>query len=64
MGAFKFDRTAFSMMTFKEADDANRYEKSVSYKERLKQAYYLISQAYGFSLNNPPRQDKRKFSSG
>lgn len=63
MKDFKFDRTAFKMMTFKEADAANIFEKSVSYAERLRQAYYLISQAYGFSMNAQPRLDKACFSS-
>lgn len=28
------------------------YNKNVSYPERLHQAYYLISQAYGFSMSD------------
>ncbi len=63
MGAFKFDRTAFKMMTFREADAANVFDKSVPYAERLRQAYYLISQAYGFNINTPPKMDRKYFSS-
>lgn len=51
------------MMTFKEADAANVFDKSVPYAERLRQAYYLISQAYGFSVNTPPKLDRKYFSS-
>jgi hypothetical protein len=58
MADYKFDRTAFKMMTFKEADKANVFDKDVSYAERLRQAYYLISQAYGFSMSAQPKLDK------
>lgn len=63
MADYKFDRTAFRIMTFKEADAANVYNKNVSYPERLRQAYYLISQAYGFSMTNQPKLDKTFHSS-
>lgn len=56
MADYKFDRSAFRMMTFKAADAANVHNKNVPYPERLRQAYYLISQAYSFSMANrvPP----------
>lgn len=57
MSDYKFDRSAFKMQTFKEADRANVFDKSVSYSERLRQAYYLISQAYGFSMAEQPKID-------
>ena len=63
MADYKLDRTAFRMMTFKEADAKNVYDKNVSYSERLRQAYYLISQAYGFSMDDQPKMDKACFSS-
>jgi hypothetical protein len=63
MPDYKFDRTAFKMMTFKEVDAANVFDKNVSYPERLRQAYYLISQAYGFSMDNQPKLDRSYFSS-
>lgn len=63
MADFKFDRTAFKMMTFKEADNANVFDKNVSYEERLRQAYYLISQAYGFTMDSQPKLDKGYFIS-
>ena len=63
MADFKFDRTAFKMMTFKEADATNVFDKSVPYQERLRQAYYLISQVYGFSMKNQPILDRTYFSS-
>ena len=62
MPDYKFDRTVFKMQTFKEADRTSIFEKSVSYSERLSQAYFLISQAYGFSMSDQPRLDKSCFS--
>lgn len=63
MSDYRFDRTAFKMQTFKEADRANVFDKSISYAERLRQAWYLISQAYGFSMSDQPRLDRNCFSS-
>jgi hypothetical protein len=62
MADFKLDKTAFRMMSFKEADDANIFDQSVPYEERLRQAYYLISQVYGFDLASPLRLDKTCYS--
>jgi hypothetical protein len=63
MSDYRFDRTAFKMQTFQEADLANVYDRDIPYVERLRQAYYLISQAYRFSLSDPPKFDKSCFSS-
>ncbi|WP_162915481.1 hypothetical protein [Paraflavitalea soli] len=63
MSDYKFDRTAFRMMTFKEADTANVFDKSIPYAERLRQAYFLIAQAYGFSMTDQPKLDRSYFSS-
>lgn len=63
MSDYKFDRTAFKIKTFKEAEAANVFDKSIPYTERLRQAYYLISQAYGFSMNDQPTLDRKTFSS-
>jgi hypothetical protein len=63
MDEYKFDRTAFKIMTFDESEAANKFPADISYSERLRQAYYLISRAYGFSIHNPPRLDKSIFSS-
>lgn len=50
-------------MTFKEADTANVFDKSIPYSERLRQAYFLIAQAYGFSMTDQPKLDRSYFSS-
>jgi len=63
MSDYKFDRSAFRIQTFKEADNTNIFDKNISYPERLRQAYYLISQAYGFSLSDQPRLDRNYHSS-
>ncbi len=63
MSDYRFDRTAFKMQTFQEAEQDDVFDKSVPYSERLRQAYYLISQAYQFSLSDPPKFDRSCFSS-
>ena len=63
MSEYRFDRTVFKIQTFKEADKTSVFDKTVPYPERLRQAYYLISQAYGFSMSDQPRLDKSCFSS-
>jgi hypothetical protein len=63
MKEYKLDRTVFKMMTFKEADRRNVFDKNVSYSQRLEEAYYLILKAYGFSMDSQPRLDRTYFSS-
>lgn len=58
---FRLDRTKFQMQTFEEAD-FNQHEAKKSPAECLRDAYYLISVAYRFDLNNPPRLDRTIFS--
>jgi hypothetical protein len=63
MADYKFDRTAFKIQTFSESDKGNIFDKNVPYAERLRQAYFLISQAYGFSMSDQPKLDRTHFSS-
>ncbi|MDR3681905.1 MAG: hypothetical protein P4L41_18185 [Flavipsychrobacter sp.] len=63
MSDYKLDRTAFKMMTFEEADAQNIFDKETPLAERLRQVYFLTSQAYGFPIDNPPKMDKTVFSS-
>jgi hypothetical protein len=63
MSDYKFDRTIFKMQKLEEADRTNIFEKSVTYSERLRQAYFLISKAYGFSMSDLPKLDRSHFSS-
>ncbi|RPD39666.1 hypothetical protein [Chitinophaga barathri] len=63
MGYYRFDKTTFTKMTLKEAEEANLFGKDVSYAERLRQATYLIYQAYGFSSSNLPKLDRKIHSS-
>jgi hypothetical protein len=63
MSEYRFDRSVFKMQSFKEAERTSVFDKTVSYSERLRQAYFLISQAYGFSMSDQPRLDKSSFSS-
>ena len=58
---YRLDRTKFKMQTFKEADNQYVYWSSKTLVERLMASYYLISVAYDFDLNNPPRLDRSVF---
>jgi hypothetical protein len=60
---FRLDRTKFKAHSFDSASHQRKFwmQKPVTY--RLQAAYYLISIAYGFDLNNPPRLDRTAFSS-
>ncbi len=60
--SYRLDRAKFKTQTFKEADNQFNYWRKKSVKERLTAAYYLISIAYNFKLNNPPRLNKTIFS--
>lgn len=59
---FRLDRTKFKMQTFKEASHQLSYWQTKTAVERLQAAYFLISQAYNFDLNNPPKMDRQQFS--
>ncbi len=57
---FKMDRTAFSFGKMEEESEKHDYS-SLSQKEGLQVAAYLISVAYGF-VNKPwPKMDRTKF---
>ncbi|MEL6717671.1 MAG: hypothetical protein AAFO82_07165 [Bacteroidota bacterium] len=58
---FRLDRTKFQMQTFEEAD-FNLHEEPKNYIECLRDAHYLISVAYNFDINHPPRLDRTIFS--
>ncbi len=60
--SYRLDRTKFKMQTYKEASHQLAYWLSKTPSERLRAAHYLISQAYGFDLDNPPRMDRTAFS--
>ncbi len=58
---YKLDKSSFSALTLKEADvEMNNY-KNITWQERLRISNYLISVAYNYSLNNPPKMDKSYF---
>lgn len=59
---FRLDRTKFKMQTFKDASHQLSYWQTKTTVERLQAAYFLISQAYNFDLNNPPKMDRQQFS--
>jgi len=60
--SFRLDRTKFKMQTFKEASHQLEYWKTKTVEERLRAAFYLMSVAYDFDIENPPRLDRTAFS--
>jgi len=62
MTKYRLDKTFGRVQTFWEADNNRDYWLKKDTKERLRAAWYLISCAYGFKLDNPPRMDKTVFS--
>jgi hypothetical protein len=63
MSDYRFDRTLFKIQTLKETDQTSVFDKTAPCPERLRQAYFLTSQAHGFSMSDQPRLDKSCFSS-
>jgi hypothetical protein len=59
---FKLDKTISKAHSFKDAENDKLFDKNLPYIERLKEAYYLIAQAYDFPVDNPPRMNKQVFS--
>jgi hypothetical protein len=62
MKKYRLDRTYGKAQSIEEADDNRIYWLQKNVKERLIAAWYLISCAYGFELENPPGLDKKAFS--
>ena len=62
MSDFRLDRTFFKAHTAEEASDHSSYYKSLSWQERLRIAAHLISVAYNYPADNPPRLDRAAFS--
>lgn len=49
------------MQSFHEADMQHAYWQTKSPTERLQAAFYLISVAYDFNINHPPKMDRTVF---
>ncbi len=59
---YKLDKTIIKSGSFEEAEKRNLFEKDTSIGERLRQAWYLTCMAYGIDPNNPPKMEKKIFS--
>ena len=59
---YRLDRTQFKMQSFEEADMQYDFWKKQSTVERLRAAYYLISVAFDFDIDKPPRMNRTIFS--
>ncbi len=58
---FRLDKTSFTAMSFKDADEAINNYKSNTATERLAIANRLIAIAYNYPLGSPPSIDKSFF---
>lgn len=56
---YKLDKTKSQIKTHKEAEESKKFSSDVPLGERLKQAWYLTSFAYGIDPETPPRMEKR-----
>ena len=61
MSEYRLNRDAFKAQTVKEAADHASYYKKLSWKERLHIAGYLISKAFNYPEDSPPKMDKKIF---
>lgn len=59
---FKMDKTAFEMLSFKEADKKMNDYKNITWQERLLILQHLNSIAYGYVNSSKPQMDKTVFS--
>ena len=59
---YRLDRTKFKAQSFEAADNQYEYWQKKTIEERLRAAHYLISVAYDFDINNPPKLDRTAFS--
>jgi hypothetical protein len=62
MATYRLDRTAFKAHTVNEAADHASYYKDLTFVERLKVAAYLISVAFNYPADCPPKLDRTAFS--
>lgn len=64
MSEFRLDRTAYKMGKMEDMPKDSQFWQTKTAAERLKAAWYLISVAYNFDINNPPRLDRTVFDMG
>lgn len=60
----KMDKSKFSAFNKKNEPNDLEFWKTKTIKERIDAACYLISVAYNFDVNNPPKVDRTIFSMG
>ena len=63
MKEYRLDKSVFKVQTLEESDMSNVYGSDVSYAERMRRGYYLISVSYKFSCESPPKFDRTVYSS-
>lgn len=62
MKEYKFDKTAFKMMSFEESDMENVFEKDVPVQERLQLAFDLVCTIHGIKDDANLKIDRSFFS--
>jgi hypothetical protein len=56
---YRLDKSYSKVKTFTEAEKDKIFPSSVSYKERLNQAWYLTAMAFGIDPEAPPKMQKQ-----
>ncbi len=59
---YKLDKNIMNAGSFADAEKDNLFDKDVPIGERLRQAWYLTCMAYGIDPANPPKMEKKLFS--
>ncbi len=58
---YRLDRTAFTALTYQEADKQINNSSNLSQEERINQFNYLMSVAYRFLNESWPRMNRNAF---
>ena len=56
---YRLNKSISKAQSFSEAEKDKLFDKDVPYIQRLKEANYLIAQAYNYPVDNPPKMDKQ-----
>jgi predicted metal-binding protein len=59
---YKLDKTISKAQTFEQAEKEKLFSKDTPLDERLYQSWYLTCMAYGIDPKNPPKMDKKFYT--
>lgn len=60
---FRLNKSISKAQSWDDAEREKVFSKETSYAQRLREANYLIAQAFNFPIDNPPKMNKNIFSS-